>query len=214
MVRGIIYFMALALRKGLLFIISSPSGAGKSTLCKLLLASDDNIKLSVSATTRERRLEEVDGVHYDFISQDQFDEMSNNGEFLEYATVFQNSYGTPRAPVEAALERGMDILFDIDWQGTLQLQHSMKENVVSIFILPPSMKELERRLRSRASDTEDVIQHRMSRAASEISKWDHYDYVLVNDDIQETLGEIKTILSAERMKKFRNHGLKSFIEKI
>ena len=199
-------------RRGLMFVLSSPSGAGKSTLSRLLLADDTNIVMSVSATTRAPRPGEVDGKDYYFVEQSRFDSMVSDGAFLEWATVFSNSYGTPRGPVETALALGRDVLFDIDWQGTQQIAQKAQGDLVRVFILPPSMAALEHRLRSRAQDSEEVIQGRMARAADEISHWAEYDYVLVNDDLERCLSQVKTILAAERLKRSRQTGLVEFVK--
>ena len=199
-------------RRGLMLVLSSPSGAGKSTLSRMLLSDDKDIDLSVSATTRTPRPGEVNGKDYYFVSQERFNSMVEVNELLEYATVFANSYGTPRKAVEDALESGRDVLFDIDWQGTQQLSQSqMKSDLVRIFILPPSVIELESRLRSRAQDPEDVVQARMAEAESEISHWAEYDYVLVNDDLEATYADLCGILAAERLKRSRQPGLVDFV---
>jgi guanylate kinase len=199
-------------RRGLMLVLSSPSGAGKTTMSKRLLANDPQIALSVSATTRPPRNGEIDGQDYSFITQDDFDHRVAMGQFLEYATVFGNRYGTPRAPVDTALADGRDILFDIDWQGTQQLRQSQAGgDLVSIFLLPPSLEELEQRLKSRNADTPDVITQRMSRAADEISHWAEYDYVLVNDDPGQCLHEIRSILTTERLRRERQRGLAGFV---
>src|SRR5947209_14923977 len=177
-------------RRGLLIVLSSPSGAGKSTISRMLLGEDDDVTMSVSATTRPMRSGEVDRVDYHFVDDGEFDRMVNANEFVEWAPVFGYRYGTPKAPVKAALRKGRDILFDIDWQGTQQLEAAMGEDLVSIFLLPPSMEELERRLRARATDSDAVIAERMSRAAAEISHWPEYEYVLVNRDTDECLREV------------------------
>lgn len=198
-------------RRGLLFVLSSPSGAGKSTISRMLLESDPDIRMSVSGTTRPIRPGELDGVHYHFLTHEQFEEMEQADQFLEWAHVFGNRYGTPRAGVEQIVSNGQDVLFDIDWQGTQQLHAKMRDDLVRVFILPPSMNELERRLRGRGTDSEDVIQGRMDRAVSEISHWAEYDYVLVNDDATTCLEQVKVILAAERLKRARNVGLVDFV---
>jgi len=198
-------------RRGLLFVLSSPSGAGKSTISRMLLEADTGITMSVSATTRPMRPGEVDGEDYHFIDVERFKTMVAEGEFLEWAHVFGNRYGTPRGPVEDMLNGGKDVLFDIDWQGAQQLHQIAGGDVVRVFILPPSIGELERRLRSRGTDSEAVIEGRMDRAANEIAHWDGYDYVLVNDDAQACFDQVQTILAAERMKRSRQTGLIGFI---
>jgi guanylate kinase len=201
-------------RRGLMFALSSPSGAGKSTLARKLIEDDSNMALSVSATTRARRGNEIDGREYRFLDRAQFEAMADQGEFLEWAQVFGNFYGTPRAPVEALLIQGRDVLFDVDWQGARALRAAAPEDVVGIFILPPSMVELERRLHARAEDDAEVIARRMARSADEISHWEEYDYVLVNTRIEETLAQIKQILAAERLKKHRQLWLKLHVERL
>jgi guanylate kinase len=199
-------------RRGLMFVLSSPSGAGKTTLSRRLLAEDPGIMLSVSATTRPPRQGETEGVDYYFVSPDRFAAMVANDELLEWAVVFGNRYGTPRAPVEAALRAGRDVLFDIDWQGTQQLQQTdAASDLVRVFILPPDLAELERRLTSRATDHADVIAGRMARARDEINHWGEYDYILINDDADTCLGEIRAILAAERLRRKRQLGLASFV---
>ncbi|HRE20426.1 MAG TPA: guanylate kinase [Rhabdaerophilum sp.] len=190
-------------RRGMMFVISSPSGAGKSVLSRLLLQADPSIRLSVSVTTRQRRPSEVDGVHYRFIDVPTFQAMRERGDLLEWAEVHGNFYATPRSPVELALAEGNDILFDIDVQGTLQLYQRMRPDVVSVFILPPSIEELQRRLKRRAEDADHVIFRRLQTAETEIAHWNDYDYVLVNEDIDRCFGELKQILTAERMKRHR-----------
>src|SRR5215217_5696142 len=198
-------------RRGLLIVLSSPSGAGKTTISRMLLDADPEITMSVSATTRPKRPGELDGVDYYFVEDAEFDRMIRDNEFVEWAPVFGFRYGTPKAPVKAALREGRDILFDIDWQGTQQLQAAMGEDLVSIFILPPSMEELERRLRSRGTDSDEVIADRMSRAAAEISHWPEYEYVLVNRDMDQCLAQVRAIVAAERLKRTRRIGLVTFV---
>ena len=198
-------------RRGLLIVLSSPSGAGKSTISRMLLTADADITMSVSATTRAMRPGERDGVDYHFVSEDAFDAMVAAGEFVEWATVFGYRYGTPKAPVKAALKSGRDILFDIDWQGARQLEPDFGEHLVTIFLLPPSMAELERRLRARGTDTDAVIADRMRRAADEISHWAEYEYVLVNRDMDGCLGEVRAIVAAERLKRSRQTDLMPFV---
>ena len=201
-------------RRGLMFVLSSPSGAGKSTLARKLLEADDNMSLSVSATTRPARPSEVDGREYKFLSKAQFEQMADRGEFLEHAMVFGNHYGTPRAHVEAMLIQGKDVLFDVDWQGARALRAAEPQDVVGIFILPPSMAELERRLHARAEDSDDVIKQRMARSLSEISHWEEYDYVLVNTLLEQTLTQIRQILAAERLKRHRQMWLQLHVERL
>ncbi len=199
-------------RRGLMLVLSSPSGAGKTTMSKRLLAGDPQISLSVSATTRAPRAGEIDGVDYRFVKDAAFDRLVATGMLLEWAHVFGNRYGTPREPVEAALADGRDILFDIDWQGTQQLRQSQAGgDLVSIFLLPPTLEELHNRLKSRASDSDEVIAGRMARAADEISHWAEYDYVLVNDDPGQCLYEIRSILVTERLRRSRQIGLAGFV---
>jgi guanylate kinase len=198
-------------RRGLMFVLSSPSGAGKTTLSRMLLKADRGVMLSVSVTTRPKRRGEVDGSDYHFIDRGRFDAMVKAGDLLEWAEVFSHCYGTPRRPVEKALRAGRDVLFDIDWQGTQQLHEKARDDLVSVFILPPSVKELERRLKNRAQDSKDVIGSRMAKAAGEMSHWPEYDYVVVNNDIDEAFGEVKAILAAERRKRERQIGLTEFV---
>ena len=197
-------------RRGVLFVLSSPSGAGKTTISKMMLEADRDIALSVSATTRPPRPGEVDGVHYHFVDTEAFKKMAADGEFLEWAHVFGHRYGTPRAPVEDMLAAGKDVLFDIDWQGAQQLYQEAGPDVVRVFVLPPTMEELERRLRSRGTDSDEVITARMERAANEISHWDGYDYVLINDHVEGCFDEVRAILRAERLKRRRQIGLIGF----
>ncbi len=202
-------------RRGLLIILSSPSGAGKSTLAKRLMAWDDTLRFSVSATTRPPREGEVDGQHYYFTSTDDFQDQVKNGEMLEHARVFGNYYGSPLKPVQEAIEAGRDVLFDIDWQGAQQIGRSaLQDNVLSIFILPPSITELRRRLEGRGQDSADVINERMQKSWDEISHWDGYDYVLVNDDLDLTEARLKTIIEAERMKSAQQPMLLDVVRKL
>jgi guanylate kinase len=198
-------------RRGLMLVLSSPSGAGKTTLSRGVLEGDANITLSVSATTRPKRPNETDGRDYFFVSPKKFEEMTAKDEFFEHAVVFDHSYGTPKQPVLSALGRGRDVLFDIDWQGTQQLKERAREDLVSIFVLPPSHNELERRLKIRAQDSDTVVAARMAKAASEISHWPEYDYVIVNDDLQHTQAKVKAILEAERARRTRLVGVGDFV---
>ncbi len=200
------------IRRGLLLVLSSPSGAGKSTLSRLILEKDNEITMSVSATTRTPRKGETEGVDYYFKSKDQFEFLIEKDGFLEYAKVFDNYYGSPAAPVEAALEKGMDVLFDVDWQGTQQLSQKMKNDLVRVFILPPSKKELLNRLTGRGQDSKDVIASRMKKASAEISHWAEYDYIIVNDNLQQAEKELIAILAAERLKRSRQTGLVGFVQ--
>ena len=201
-------------RRGLLIVLSSPSGAGKSTISRMLLKADPEVTMSVSATTRPKRPGEVDDVDYHFVDESEFDGLIDSGEFVEWAPVFGYRYGTPKAPVKDALRLGRDILFDIDWQGTQQLQAAMGEDLVTIFILPPSMAELERRLKARGTDSGEVIADRMGRAASEISHWPEYEYVLINTDMDHCLAQVRSIVAAERLKRARQIGLVSFVREL
>lgn len=198
-------------RRGLIFILSSPSGAGKSTLARHLLATDPELEMSVSVTTRPPRPGEVDGKDYHFISRERFDRMREAGELLESATVFENGYGTPRKPVESWLAKGRDVLFDIDWQGTQQVAGEMGRDVVRVFILPPSARELHERLIGRNQDKASVVAKRMAEASSEISHWAEYDYVVINEDLERCKGQVETILAAERLKRERQTGLHGFV---
>jgi guanylate kinase len=195
------------LRRGLMLVFSSPSGAGKSTISKAILGIHENLAMSISATTRPIRPGEVDGKDYIFIDQAKFDQMVERRELLEYATVFENSYGTPRAPVEEALSHGHDVMFDVDWQGTQQLKQNAREDLVSIFILPPTIVELERRLYARAQDTAEVVKGRMAKATSEMSHWAEYDYVIINHDLDESVKQVEAILAAECLRRDRRIGL-------
>jgi guanylate kinase len=198
-------------RRGLMLVLSSPSGAGKTTLSRMLLKSDRSVELSVSITTRPRRQGEVDGRDYHFIDRTRFEGLVKARGLLEWAEVFGHWYGTPRRPVEKALRAGRDVLFDIDWQGTQQLREKARDDLVSVFILPPSVRELERRLRVRAQDSRDVIGSRMAKAAGEMSHWPEYDYVIVNRDVDEAFAEVRAILAAERRKRERQIGLSDFV---
>jgi guanylate kinase len=198
-------------RRGLMFVLSSPSGAGKTTIAKRMLAADANLTMSVSVTTRPMRPGEVDGKDYHFASQEEFDRQVAEDAFLEWAEVFGNCYGTPRAQIEAGLSAGRDFLFDIDWQGTQQLYQRAGDDVVRVFLLPPGIAELEHRLSSRGTDSAEVIAGRMARARSEISHWDGYDYVVVNDDIDACFARVHTILQAERLRRARQTGLVDFV---
>jgi guanylate kinase len=198
-------------RRGLLLILSSPSGAGKSTLSRMLMAWDPTMRFSISATTRSPRPGEQDGREYYFRSRAEFEAMVKTGEMLEHAEVFGNLYGSPRAPVLAAMEAGTDTVFDIDWQGGQQIAQAMRDDVVSIFILPPSIAELDRRLRGRAQDSDEVIAGRMAKSRDEISHWAEYDYVLVNDDLYVTFDRLKAILTAERLRRERQPQLSAFV---
>jgi guanylate kinase len=198
-------------RRGLMFVLSSPSGAGKTTLSRMLVAETPALQMSVSATTRPMRPGEVEGKDYYFVDQNRFDAMVENGELLEWANVFDNRYGTPRAPVEAALAAGQDVLFDIDWQGTQQLRSRRPSDVVSVFILPPSVTALEQRLNTRAQDSAEVIRGRMKKAGDEMSHFDAYDYIVVNDNIGIAFEAVKSILRAEQLKRERQIGLSGFV---
>lgn len=201
-------------RRGLMFVLSSPSGAGKTTLSRLLIDRMPGLKMSVSATTRPMRPGEVNGKDYTFVDNATFEAMVKADELLEWATVFDNSYGTPRGPVEAALSAGQDVLFDIDWQGTQQLKQKARADVVSVFILPPSAADLEKRLHSRAQDSDEVIRKRMSRASHEMSHWAEYDYIVINHDVDAAFAEVQSILKAERLKRERRIGLVGFVRSL
>ncbi|PWR23001.1 guanylate kinase [Zavarzinia aquatilis] len=201
-------------RRGLMLVLSSPSGAGKTTISRRLLESEPRLEMSVSVTTRPRRPGEVEGRDYWFVSPVDFNIAVNEKTLLEWAKVFGNYYGTPKGPVNDALAAGRDVLFDIDWQGTQQLVEHARDDLVSIFILPPSTKELERRLRQRAQDPEDVVAARMAKASDEISHWAEYDYVVLNEDVDRTLAQVKAILHAERLKRRRQTGLGEFVKRL
>jgi len=201
-------------RRGFILVLSSPSGAGKTTLTRMLRESDPSLAVSVSVTTRPQRPNEIEGVHYYFIDQPTFDRMATEGALLEHATVFGNSYGTPRAKVEDVLAQGRDIISDLDWQGTQQLAQTIERDLVTVFILPPTVEELERRLTARNQDHPDVVRYRMERALDEMSHWPEYDYVLVNRDVNESLAQLKAIVQAERSKRKRQIGLVEFVRRI
>jgi guanylate kinase len=201
-------------RRGLLLVLSSPSGAGKTTLARRLLAADGHISMSVSVTTRPMRPGEVDGKDYHFVDQARFGTMRDNGELLEWAQVFGNSYGTPRAPVEAAVAAGKDVLFDIDWQGAQQLEEAMAGDLVRVFVLPPSGDVLHDRLKARNQDPADVVARRMAEASAEISHWAEYDYVIVNADLEASAAGLAAILAAERLKRERLTGLSQFVREL
>ena len=195
-------------------MLSSPSGAGKTTIAQRLLKADKNVRMSVSVTTRPQRENELPGKDYHFVNTKTFQQMQKNGELLEYATVFGHFYGTPREKVEELLAGGNDIVFDIDWQGAQQITEKARDDVVKVFILPPSTKELERRLKNRAQDSEDVVATRMKNSASEITHWAEYDYVLINQTLDHTMKQVLTILSAERLRRHRGAGISKFVEQL
>ena len=199
-------------RRGLMLVLSSPSGAGKTTISRELLAQDDDLTLSVSATTRPMRPGETEGMDYLFVDRARFDAMVAEGEFLEHATVFGHCYGTPRSAVEAALAAGRDMLFDIDWQGAQQVAEKAREDLVGVFILPPSTEDLERRLHSRAQDPDEVVRDRMAKAADEMSHYSEYDYIVVNEDVEASVAAVRSILRAERLRRDRQVGLRDFVE--
>ncbi len=201
-------------RRGLMLVLSSPSGAGKTSISRELLRRERNLVMSVSATTRKKRPGESDGVDYHFVTPTKFNDMIAGQQLLEYAKVFSNYYGTPKAPVEKALAEGQDVLFDIDWQGTQQLAQSARDDLVSVFVLPPSTTELERRLRARAQDSEKVVAERMSKAADEMSHWREYDYIIVNRDLSESVAQVEAILVAERARRDRQIGLADFVKRL
>jgi guanylate kinase len=198
-------------RRGLMMVLSSPSGAGKTTISRMLLERDSNLRMSISVTTRSRRPGEVEGRDYYFIDHPTFERMVQDGALLEHALVFGNRYGTPRAAVERMLGEGRDVLFDIDWQGTQQLEEKARNDLVSVFVLPPSTAELERRLRARAADSEDEVRRRMSKASDEMSHWAEYDYVIVNRSLEHSVAKAQAILTAERLKRERQSGLSEFV---
>jgi guanylate kinase len=201
-------------RRGLLVVLSSPSGAGKSTISRLLLEADPNMTMSISATTRPMRPGEVDGVDYHFVDEAEFNRLIEADEFAEWAYVFDHLYGSPKEPIKEALKDGRDTLFDIDWQGTQQLEYAFRTDLVLIFILPPSMKELDRRLHERGTDSDEIIAGRMRRAASEIGHWAEYDYVLINDDMNKCLDDVRAIIAAERLRRERQPYLLSFVREL
>jgi guanylate kinase len=201
-------------RRGLLIVLSSPSGAGKTTISRMLLDADPEVTMSISATTRPKRPGEVDDVDYHFVDEAKFEQLVEAGEFAEWAYVFDHRYGSPKEPIKEALKVGHDILFDIDWQGTQQLRGAFGTDLVRIFILPPSMDELERRLRARGTDPEEVIDSRMRRATSEIGHWGEYDYVLINEDMETCLGEVQAIIDAERLRRDRRPYLFDFVRRL
>lgn len=201
-------------RRGLMLVLSSPSGAGKSSLSRQLLAADDNLKLSISMTTRKPRPAEKEGCDYFFVDEPEFNRMVQNNTLLEFAKVFGHYYGTPKAAVEAALRAGQDVLFDIDWQGTQQIAEKAREDLVTVFILPPSTAELERRLRARAQDPGEVVHARMAKAADEMSHYAEYDYIVVNDDMHKSTQQILAILTAERLRRDRQEGLVDFVKQL
>ena len=201
-------------RRGILLVLSSPSGAGKTTITRELVTGDAQLHISVSVTTRPPRKGEIDGKHYHFVTRDRFDAMVAGGELLEHASVFGHFYGTPRAPVEAALSAGRDIISDIDWQGTQQLAQTVRDDLVAVFVLPPSMVALEERLKTRAQDSDEVVRARMAKSSDEMSHWPEYDYVFVNHDIAESVRQVQAILAAERVRRGRLRGLADFVNRL
>ena len=201
-------------RRGILLVLSSPSGAGKTTITRELVHRDPQLHISVSVTTRPPRKGEVDGQHYHFVKHARFDEMVAGGELLEHASVFGHFYGTPRAPVEAALSAGRDIISDIDWQGTQQLAQTVRDDLVAVFVLPPSMTALEERLKTRAQDSDEVVRARMAKSSDEMSHWPEYDYVFINRDIAESVRQVQAILAAERVRRGRLRGLADFVNRL
>ena len=206
--------MAEINRRGLMLVLSSPSGAGKTSICRELLSLEENLKMSISATTRPRRPGEVHGVDYSFIDGVQFDKLIKTSALLEYAKVFDYYYGTPRAQVEASLDKGQDVLFDIDWQGTQQLGEHLEADLVRVFILPPSTRELEHRLKKRAQDPSHVVDKRMAKAMDEISHYPEYDYIIINSELSESVKSVRSILHAERLKRGRQIGLIHFVKQL
>ena len=201
-------------KKGVMLVLSSPSGAGKSSICKSLMILDTNLSLSISTTTRKKRPNENSGEDYIFVSTEKFKKMLSNNHFLEHASVFDNYYGTDKSLVEKKINNGEDLIFDIDWQGAQQLREKMREDIVSIFILPPNKKELERRLKSRGQDSAEVVKKRMDGASAEITHWAEYDYVVINEDLNQSVKAVLVILEAERMKRTRQEGLVEFVRSI
>ncbi|MBV8826582.1 MAG: guanylate kinase [Bradyrhizobiaceae bacterium] len=201
-------------RRGMMLVLSSPSGAGKTTLSRMLLEAEPDIVMSVSVTTRPPRAGEVDGRDYHFIDAARFEAMKKGGELLEWAHVFGQSYGTPRHPVDKAIAHGRDVLFDIDWQGTQKLRELARSDLVSVFVLPPSMDELERRLHTRAQDSDAVIAGRMAKAVDEMSHWAEYDYVIINRDLDQAFADVRAILAAERVRRERQTGLSTFVRRL
>ena len=200
--------------KGLMLVLSSPSGAGKSSICRSLLSLDNNLNMSISTTTREKRPNEIDGSDYFFVDENKFNELLIKGYFIEHAKVFGNYYGTEKKIIEDSINQGKDLLFDIDWQGAQQLREKMGEDVVSVFILPPSKKELEKRLKNRGQDSDLVVKNRMNEASSEITHWAEYDYLIINDNLDQSVSDVLSILKAERMKRIRQIGLAEFTRSI
>ena len=200
-------------RRGLMLVMSSPSGAGKTSISRAVLAAEDELAMSVSVTTRPQRPGERDGVDYHFITPERFAEMVAADELLEHATVYGNSYGTPKGPVEAALAGGRDVLFDIDWQGAQQIREAAARDMVGVFILPPSTEELERRLRTRAQDSEETVRYRLGQIANDVTHWPEYDYVLINNDLAESVAAVRAILAAERLRRYRQPALTDFVDK-
>lgn len=201
-------------RRGVMFVLSSPSGAGKSSLARLLLQEENNVELSVSVTTRKRRMSEIEGQHYFFVDEADFHKLAKQGDLLEWAEVHGNFYGTPRQPVEKALSAGRDILFDIDYQGTEQLYEKLPQDLVRVFILPPSMRELKNRLVRRAEDSSDVIAQRLAKGRNEIEQWRNYDYVIVNEDLDQSFHAVRSILGAERRRRQRLTGMEKFVSEL